>query len=238
MKKNMLLIHGWDYELYSNMTKSNDAWQEYNNLISSLKERYNVYKVNLPGFCQEREPKEKEWDVSKFAQYIDDFIKKNNLKIDIVLGYSFGGPVAVKWKGMSNSNAKLYLIAPAIIRDADKSKKFVKTPKFLERVRAFARNLYVIYIVKNNEMKYGSKFLRNSYQLIVRQDLRYELFALNQDDVKVIYGTNDTAVAPQKMMQSAPDKLKNNIYMINGANHDNIITDYVDELIKILEDNF
>jgi len=38
-------------------------------------------------------------------------------------------------------------------------------------------------------------------------------------------------------MQSAPDKLKNNIYMINGANHDNIITDYVDELIKIL-DNF
>lgn len=235
MKKNMLLIHGWDYELYNNMTKSNDAWQEYDNLISALKERYNVYKVNLPGFCQEKEPKEREWDVSKFAQYIDNFIKKNNLKIDIVLGYSFGGPVAVKWKRTSNSDAKLYLIAPAIIRDAEKSKKFLKTPKFLDRIRAFARNIYVIHVIKNNEMKYGTKFLRNSYQLIVRQDLRNDLFALNPNDIKIIYGTNDTAVAPQKMLQSVSAGLRNNIYMIEGANHDNIITDYVDELVKILD---
>ncbi len=43
------------------------------------------------------------------------------------------------------------------------------------------------------------------------------------------------AVAPQKMIQSASSELKNSIYMINDANHDNTITDYVTELMKILD---
>lgn len=238
VKKNILLIHGWDYELYSKMTKSNDSWGEYKKLVSALEERYNVYKLNLPGFCHEKEPKEKEWNVTNFAQYVDKFIKDNKLNIDIVLGYSFGGPVSVRWKKISNSNAKLFLIAPAIIRDADNSKKFLKTPQVFDKIRALVRNLYVIHVVKNNEMKYGTKFLRNSYQLIVREDLRSDLFSLNASDIKIVYGTNDTAVAPQEMLQTAPAEYKNNISMIKDANHDNIITDYVEELMDIMDKYF
>ena len=83
-------------------------------------------------------------------------------------------------------------------------------------------------------MRYGTKFLRNSYQLIVREDLRKELFSINSKEIKLIYGSKDTAVAPNIIKESTPKSYKS-IYMINGANHDNIITDYVDELIKIID---
>lgn len=235
MKKNMLLIHGWDYELYSKMTNYTDAWDEYTELVSNLEKKYNLYKINFPGFCKQEEPKEKEWDVEKFAKYIEDFIEKNKIKVDIVLGYSFGGPVALKWKDITKSAAKLFLVAPAIIRNADNSKKFTKTPKLLDGIRKTLRNLYVIHIVKNSEMKYGTSFLRNSYQLIVREDMRKELLNINCKDVCIVYGTKDTAVAPKETFDSLPDEYKKSIHMIDDADHDNIIFDYVPQLMKILD---
>ena len=233
-KENLLLLHGWDYLLYSSKTKSNDSWDEYKELIKELEKRFNIYKLNFPGFCNQKEPSDKEWNLNNYIQYVNKFLKNNNLQIDYVLGYSFGGAVATKWKTKTKSNAKLILIAPAIIRNTNKSHKFIKTPKFLNKLRKLLRDSYLIYIVKNNEMRYGTKFLRNSYQLIVREDLRKELFSINSKEIKLIYGSEDTAVAPNIIKESAPKSYKS-LYMINGANHDNIITDYVDELIKIID---
>ena len=234
MKRNLLLLHGWDYDLYSSRITSTDAWQNYKELIFSLKERFNVYKLNFPGFCKQEEPDEKEWNVHQFAEYVDRYIITNELHIDYVLGYSFGGAVAVKWKTITQNNAKLILVAPAIIRNSAKSRAFFKTPKSIQAIRSCVRDFYVIYIVKNNEMRYGTKFLRNSYQIIVREDLREDLFSINSEDIKLIFGTKDTAVAPETIIQSAPIAY-NSIYMIDDANHDNIITDYVEELVQILD---
>ena len=236
MKKNMLLIHGWDYELYNNMTDSNDAWNNYHNLIKRLGENYNLYKVNLPGFCKENEPSDKEWNVSDFANYIDKYIKKNNINPDIVLGYSFGGAVAIKWKVLTNNKAKLFLIAPAIIRNNSNSKKFINTPKFLDKIRTYLRDLYVIYIIKNNEMKYGSKFLRNTYQKIVREDLINDVYKIDPKDISIIIGNKDLAVAPQELLNNINQEYKDSIKIINDANHDNIIEEdkYIDNINNTL----
>lgn len=238
MKKNILLIHGWDYELYTKMTNNKDAWEDYKKFINKLESNYNLYKINLPGFCGEEEPRDTKWSVLDFANYVDNYIKSNNIDVDIVIGYSFGGAVSVKWKVVSGSKAKLFLIAPAIIRNNSNSKKFIKTPKFLDGIRDVLRDFYVINIVKNNEMKYGTKFLRNTYQVIVREDLRSDLEKIDPKDIKIIYGSNDNAVAPQELINSVSNLYK--VVLVEDADHDNILLDdkYIDcidnELNKIL----
>ena len=117
MKKNILLIHGWDYNLYTNMTKNKDAWNNYKDFISMLEKKYNIYKLNLPGFCGEKEPNKKEWNIHDYSKYINNYIEKNNIKIDLIIGYSFGGAIALDYKTNYNLDSKLFLIAPAIIRN-------------------------------------------------------------------------------------------------------------------------
>ena len=229
MKKNILLLHGWDYEQYTKQTTDKDAWDYCKELIEALKKNYNVYTLNFPGFCGEKEPK-KEWNVEDFASYVNDYVNKNKINVDIVLGYSFGGAVATIYKNKYNKEVKLFLVAPAIIRNFDNSKKFAKTPKMVEKLRKVLRNLYVIYVVGTPEMKYGTKFLRNTYQIIVRRDLREELEKIDPDDIILIYGDKDDAVNPELMNETLSKDLRKKVVMIKGADHDNIVTDYVKEL--------
>lgn len=236
MKKKILLLHGWDFNLYSKMTNQVDAWDEYKSFINDLEKDYDIYKINFPGFCHTEEPDDKSWNVYRYARYVQDYLDTNNLDIDIVIGYSFGGAVAVKWKSIYKNKSKLFLIAPAIIRNSNKSKTFIKTPRFLDFIRNILRNLYLIYIVKNPEMKFGTKFIRNSYQVIVREDLRKELDSININDIHIIYGTKDTAVDPFKLYSTADKELKDNIIFINNADHDNIMTKYNKELYKVFKD--
>lgn len=234
MKKNILLLHGWDYEAYTSQTKDKNAWDYCDKLLNVLKKEYNVYTINFPGFCGEKEPN-KEWDIEDFASYVNDYIKKNKLNIDIILGYSFGGAVAVSYKKLYGQNEKLFLVAPAIIRNHNNSKKFVKTPKIIEGLRKILRNLYVIYVVGTPEMKYGTKFLRNTYQIIVRRDLREDLEKISTDDLLLIYGDKDKAVNPEEINKTLKDNYRKRVIMIKDADHDNIVTDYVLELVKSLK---
>ena len=234
MKKNILLLHGWDYESYSNMTKDKNAWDYCDKLITELEKNYNVYKPNFPGFCGEKEPN-KEWNVEDFASYINDYVIDNGIDVDIILGYSFGGAVAVLYKTIYKSKAKLFLVAPAIIRNYDNSKNFVKTPKIIDGLRKFLRNIYVIYVVGNPEMKYGTKFLRDTYQIIVRRDLREELKKINPKDITFIYGDKDKAVNPEEMNRTLSDDLKKKVVMVRNADHDTIVTDYTEEIIDNLK---
>ena len=234
MKKNILLLHGWDFNLYSKMTNYNDAWQDYSFFINKLEENYNIYKLNFPGFCKEKEPRKKEWNIDDYVEFVNEYIQKKKINIDIIIGYSFGGAVAVHYKAKCKISSKLFLIAPAITRDKQKSKSFIKTPKILDRFRNIIRDLYVIYIIKNPEMKYGTKFLRNSYQSIVRVDLINELSLIKSKDLCIVYGKNDTAVNPDLVLNKVNDEYKSCIKMIDKANHDDILTIYVNELLNVL----
>ncbi len=232
--KNILLLHGWDYELYSKKTKSDDAWNEYKVFLNMLNKHYNVYTINFPGFCGEIEPSKKEWDIEDFSKYVLNYIKKININFDIILGYSFGGAVAIDLVQRFNLKCLLVLIAPAIIRNVGKSKDFIKTPKIFNILRKTLRNLYVSYIIKTPEMKYGTQFLKNTYQIIVRKNLKQELLKINPKRVILIYGTEDTAVDPENIIKSLSNTYK--INLIEGANHDNILTekDYIDKIENII----
>ena len=216
--KKILLLHGWNWKNYTKLTESKDAWDNRKNFVNLLKEKYEIYKINFPGFCGEDEPKEA-WNLDNYAKYVKDYLEKNKIEVDYILGYSFGGAVALKYYSLYNQNQKLILISPAITRNKDNSKKFIKTAAFIKPLRNIIRNLYLKYIIKNPYMINGTKFLNNSYQNIVREELLDELNKVNYNNLQMIYGDKDDMVNPNFIINNINPKLKKCIKVIEG-DHD------------------
>ena len=194
--KKILLLHGWNYRNYSNLTDQKDAWNNRKDFVSLLSKYFEVYKINFPGFCGEKEPKNA-WDLEDYAKYVNDYLNKNKINPDYILGYSFGGAVAIMYNRLYDNDQKLILVSPAISRNYTNSKKFIKTPSILNPIRNFIRDFYLIHFVKNNYMLYGTKFLRLSYQNIVRRDLIKDVNNINPSNLLIIYGEKDDMVKPQ-----------------------------------------
>ena len=230
---NILLIHGWDFDNYYGRC-SDVAWANRMKFISKLQEKYNVYYPDLPGFGKMKEPDAKEWTLDDYAKYINDYIIKNDLNIDYILGYSFGGAVAVRYKTLFNSDVKEILVSPALIRNEEKSKSFIQTPKIVEPIRKVLRDAYLIKVVKVEEMVYGTKFLRNTYQNIVRENMLEELEKTNPTDIKIIYGSEDNMVNPKKVIETVSDDFKDRISVIDGGGH-NISVTHTDQLISLID---
>ena len=230
--KNILLIHGWDYDNYYGRT-TNEAWNNRLKFIKELEKYYKVYYPSLPGFGKTKEPNVKEWNLDDFANYINEYIKENNIKVDYILGYSFGGAVAVRYKKLFNKNIKEILCSPALIRNENNSKKFIKTPKLLNPIRKWIRDIYLIKKVKVKEMVYDTKFLRNTYQNIVRIKMLDELELFNPKDFQLIYGSKDDMVNPNKVLSTVNSNFKERIAIINGGGHD-IANTHTKDVIDII----
>lgn len=226
---NILLLHGWNNDNYTSKTKSIDAWDNRKKFVKELKKNNKVYKLNFPGFCGESEP-DRIWTLDDYAEFVNNFIVNNKLKIDYIIGYSFGGAVAIKYNRLYNNKQKLILISPAIIRNTKTSIKMFKTPKFLTKLRESIRDWYLIHIVKNKYMIDGTKFLRGSYQNIVRVELLDDIKKIK--DYKIIYGLKDTMVNPSLVIDSLGNS---NIYTIEDGGHD-IANTHTSIVIKIISD--
>ncbi len=234
--KNILLLQGWNYKKYTSYdSKIKDSWFDRENFVKELRKIYNVYKLNFPGFANEPEPKCKSWELDDYVIFVEKYIKNNNLKIDYILGYSFGGEVATRFK-TKNPRVKIILVSPAIKRKEKRSKRFIKTPKLLDPLRDKLRLFYLKYIVKNEETKYGTKFLRNSYQNIVRLDLREEINNLNSKEVLIIFGENDSMTPPKLFLEKASKKIKERTYIIPNGIHEIGELNTL-EVIKIIKNN-
>ena len=68
-------------------------------------------------------------------------------------------------------------------------------------------------------MVYGTKFLRSSYQSIVREDLEDEVKEIPKNDFVIIYGDEDEQVNPHKVIDYLGEDYKDNIDLIKGGKH-------------------
>ena len=231
--KKVLLIHGWNANNYYGRIQTS-AWNNRMKFVKELEKMYEVYYPDLPGFGLNREPDAKSWNIGDFAKYIDDYLTSNNIDIDFIIGYSFGGVVALRYKRFYNRNIKVVLIAPALIRNYRKSITFVKTPRVLNPLRRVVRDVYVTKVIKSKEMAYGTRFLRNTYQNVVRIDSIKELMTCNPQDFTIIYGKEDDLVNPYVVINRVSDDFKKRILLLDGG-HDIANTNTL-ELIEIIKE--
>src|SRR3989338_4825349 len=80
----VVFLHGWQ--------ASSDTWRP---IIYRLKEHYNLYALDLPGFGKSEMPK-LPMTVADYAQIVKDFTTKLELKNVTLVGHSFGGRIAQK----------------------------------------------------------------------------------------------------------------------------------------------
>lgn len=230
----ILMLHGWNSDNYTNQTDSKDAWENRKEFVKELEKKHEIYKINFPGFCGEKEPK-KAWNLEDFAKYVKDYLDKNELKVDYILGYSFGGAVATTYNRLYDNDQKLILVSPALTRNKTKSKKFIRTPKIFDPIRIGLRNLYLKYIVKNKYMIKGTKFLNATYQNIVRVELIDEILKTDPNKLTIIYGEEDNMVNPNLVISTLSNKYKDSIKIIKKGGHD-IANTNTKELVKIIND--
>lgn len=230
--KKILLLHGWDWRNYTKLTTSKNPWHNRIKFINALKKEYEVYQLTFPGFCGEKEPKNA-WTLDDYALYVNSYIRTSNIKFDYILGYSFGGAVAIRYNLLFNNFQKLILVSPAITRNTTKSIKFIPTPEILKPLRKVVKDLYLKYIVKNNYMIHGTKFLNDSYQNIVRVDLINDIQYIKPYNIKIIYGSEDDMVNPELVINSLDKEHKKCIHVINGGGHD-IANTHSKEIVSII----
>ncbi len=82
--KIILFLHGW-----------RDDLRTFDSLVPVLSSTYRCVRLDLPGFGQTELPREA-WDVGRYVQFVKSFIQKLNIEVDILVGHSFGGRIAIK----------------------------------------------------------------------------------------------------------------------------------------------
>lgn len=232
--KKILLIHGWNHLNYSRFGGT-DAWANRKEFVSLLEKHFLVVKLNLPGFCGQPDPS-KPWSLDDYVAFVNTVIAAE--KPNIILGYSFGGAIALRWKYETGDTAiSTYLVSPAILRKYETGglspmQKTVK--KFLPKpIVSLVRDIYLVSIRKNPYYRYATRVMRTTYRNIVGLDLRQDLVSL-KSPVNLIYGEQDTATPPilvSSVINNLP--VTHSLYVIPGGGHD-IANSHTKELFSII----
>lgn len=191
----LLFLHGW--------RSNKEIW---NNLISKLQEQ-NIYAVDLPGFGQSQIPKGP-MTVGDYAETVNEFIKKLDLKNVVVIGHSFGGRVGIKLASeFPSAISRLVLVDSAgFAMDSTKkttmnfaakiAKPFFK-PKFMQGLRKS------IYKQIGAEDYVATPELQKTFVNVTAEDLTQDMQKISCQTL-IITGENDadTPVDFGRKMQS------------------------------------
>jgi len=223
----LLFLHGWRSE--------GKVWQE---IMEKLPE-YNRYALDLPGFGSSQVPQT--FTLQNYAEIIDEFIKKLNLKRVILIGHSFGGRVAIKLAAQAPAYLeKIVLVDSAGVRAgsaiktlkmaiAKIAKPFFSLP-FLNPVRR------KIYFALGSEDYIATPQLRQTFLNIINEDLTQLLPKINQPAL-LVWGKNDkdTPLTQARIMeQKVPGS---QLVILLGAGHFSFLDkqeEFVNELKKFI----
>lgn len=168
MKNNIIILHGWGLN-----------GSKYSQLSKILEEKgYKVYSPDLPGFGHEP-LKSKSMTLSDYVDFLDNFIKSNDIKKPILIAHSFGGRVAVKycWKYPDNVS-KLVLTGVPVVRERSFKKKIaflgaMVGGRVLTLFPANLKNKFrkVLYFAIREWDYYKSGNLKDVFKNIIGEDL-------------------------------------------------------------------
>lgn len=234
MKSKIFLIHGWNYTNYTS-SGCTDAWTDRSGFIADLSKHFEVISFNLPGFCGEKDP-QVPWSLDNFVSFVER--KMQQEKPDYILGYSFGGAIALRWKKTTgDTRVKAILVSPAIIRRYEKenlsvAQKILKSV-LPEKILSILRDMYLTKVIKNPYYTDAGSVMRRTYRNIVALDLRDDLASVS-DSISLIYGENDTATPPI-LVKNILEKCfkKHNLHIISGGGHD-IANTHTEKLISVI----
>ncbi|KKS73817.1 MAG: alpha/beta superfamily hydrolase/acyltransferase [Parcubacteria group bacterium GW2011_GWA2_42_80] len=164
----MLLLHGWQDNLHT-----------FDIIVHELAMTYRVIRIDLPGFGQSEFPKST-WQLSDYINFVKVFIEKLSIKVDVLIGYSFGGRIVIKGVAENVFNPKkIILIASAGISNSKSTRRLFY--KFAAKIGKFLTYTTPLYFYRNGLKKIlydkadsdymNSGALGGTYLKIISEDL-------------------------------------------------------------------
>ena len=177
--KDILLLHGWGQNIA--MMKP---------LGDNFCNRFRITILDLPGFGESDEPQES-WNIAKYTEILEDFVKKVGIKKPIVMGHSFGGRLAIRYSSRNNIE-KLVLFGSPCIRLEEKlslTVKILKKLKTLPGLNEFGE--YMKKYIGSRDYKAASPIMRQTLVEVVNEDLSKYAREIEEPTL-LIWGENDT----------------------------------------------
>ena len=106
--KTVVVLHGWG-----------DNIAGIAPFLKSLSAHYDVVAMDVPGFGGTQAP-ETSWGLDEYAQYVQSFTTKLNIKPYAIIGHSNGGAIAIRAIAHGLKTEKLVLLASAGVRGDNK----------------------------------------------------------------------------------------------------------------------
>lgn len=191
--KTLIILHGWQ--------SSKERWQKVKENIES--EEIEVIVPDLPGFKSETQLKEP-WNLDNYVQWLKDFSQEREKFF--LLGYSFGGRVAIKFA--VSYPEKLYgliLISAAGIKKEPRISKiipFFKKFSFLPGYQ-FLRKFFYRYLLRKTDYLLAQGALKETFKNILTEDLTPLLKEIKVP-VLILWGEKDkiTPLKDAKLMKN------------------------------------
>lgn len=177
--KDILLLHGWGQNIA--MMKP---------LGDNLCNRFRITILDLPGFGESDEPKEA-WNIAKYTEILEEFVRKLQIKKPIIIGHSFGGRLAIRYSS-KNHIEKLVLFGSPCIRVEEKlslTVRFLKKLKTLPGLNEFGE--YMKKYIGSRDYKAASPIMRQTLVQVVNEDLSKYAREIEEPTL-LIWGDNDT----------------------------------------------
>lgn len=213
--KVILLLHGWQ-----------DNLRTFDAIAQILSETNRVIRLDCPGFGQSETPKET-WNLDDYVVFVKNFIQKLNIQVDILVGHSFGGRIAIKGAATNNLQpAKIILINSAGIAKSKTLRNFIL--KILAKIGNVLISIspFVFWRGKLREKFYksiGNDYLnagaiREIFLKIIAEDLAGNAKKINIPTL-LIWGENDneTPLSDGKLFSQIIPNSK--LEIINNTGH-------------------
>ena len=236
-QKEAVLIHGWDPRQYNQALSPGagpeSAWSHRKEFVELMKQRFDVRYFGLPGFDGVPEPDVTRYEVEDFADSFAKWMEESGKEARVIVGYSFGGEIALDYKVRYGVETPVVLISPALARKvtwrskiAGMSGRFV--PSFMETgLKDAYQKMFSRYY------REGTAFLKQSYDQVVRRDMTDELLRVDPGGVLLIYGSRDE-VTPWSLVQEKAIERGLDYCIIEDGGH-NIGQTHPNELVEAID---
>ncbi len=190
-KKAILFLHGW--------ADTSNSFETLSKEVIKKNKDYQAILLDLPGFGGTEQPPTA-WGLEDYANFAHEFLKKVNIKPEVIIGHSNGGAIAIH--GLAHKKLqsdKLVLIASAGIRDPASIRK--ATLQLLAQPAKLALKTMPVKTQRNIKQKLysaiGSDYMiaehmRETFKKVVATDVREDAKKITIP-VCLIYGDNDTS---------------------------------------------
>jgi len=197
----IILLHGWGQSL-----------ETFDFLIKHLKENYQVFALDLPGFGKSDQPT-KSLSIDDYVKTLKNFISHEKITDFILLGHSLGGRIAIKYSA-NNRVRKLVLINSAGIRPKRSLDYYFRVYRYKLMKKLGRTNPNA----GSADYRSATSVMKGTLSLVVKEDLKQYADIIKAETL-IIWGSDDQ-VTPLKDAYTFLNLIDNSdLAIIPGTGH-------------------